>query len=263
MLAASSGPAGTRLLGLGHYRPANVITNNDLIARGVDTDDEWIKSRVGIAERRWADPNETVVDMAEAAASKALANSGLGLHDVDLVIVATCTMPTPVPAAAPQLSHRLGIDAPAAFDISSGCSGFVYALSVASAAILTGHAKNALVVGCREVLGLAGHERPQHLHHPRRRCGRGRRRPVRHGRDRPDRLGQRRQPARRGRHRRAQRVLPAGGPGGVPLGHRPDGRGRARGLPPLRPRTSRAGGVRPAPGQPADHRLAGQAPGRT
>ena len=69
-----------------------------------------------------------------AAASKALANSGLGLHDVDLVIVATCTMPTPVPAAAPQLSHRLGIDAPAAFDISSGCSGFVYALSVASAA---------------------------------------------------------------------------------------------------------------------------------
>ena len=149
-LAASPGPAGTRLLGLGHYRPANVITNHDLIARGVDTDDEWIKSRVGIAERRWADPTETVVDMAEAAASKALANSGLGLHDVDLVIVATCTMPTPVPAAAPQLSHRLGIDAPAAFDISSGCSGFVYALSVASAAILTGHAKNALVVGAEK-----------------------------------------------------------------------------------------------------------------
>ncbi len=152
-LASHSGPQGTRLLGLGHYRPANVITNDDLVARGVDTNDEWIRTRVGIAERRWADPNETVVDMAEQAASKALAASGVSVDDVDFVLVATCTMPTPVPAAAPQLAHRLGIDAPGAYDISSGCSGFVYAVNAASAAIRAGQATNVLVVAAERFSG--------------------------------------------------------------------------------------------------------------
>ena len=137
----------------GHYRPANVVTNHDLIARGVDTDDEWIKTRVGIAERRWADPDETVVDMAEAAASKALANSGVAAADIDFVLVATCTMTEPVPAAAPQLAARLGIDAPGAYDINSGCSGFVYALARPSAAIRTGQARNVLVVASERFSG--------------------------------------------------------------------------------------------------------------
>ena len=153
MIASVEGPAGARILGLGHYRPANVVTNLDLIARGVDTDDEWIKSRVGITERRWADPDETVVDMAEAAASKALANSGVAAADVDFVIVATCTMPEPVPAAAPQLAARLGVDAPGAYDISSGCSGFVYSLAAASAAVRTGQARNVLVVASERFSG--------------------------------------------------------------------------------------------------------------
>jgi 3-oxoacyl-[acyl-carrier-protein] synthase-3 len=145
-LAVAPGSPATRILGLGHYRPGNVITNHDLIARGVDTDDEWVKSRVGIAERRWADPDETVVDMAEQAASKALAASGVETSEIDLVLVATCTMPTPVPAAAPNLANRLGILAPGAYDVNSGCSGFVYALNAASAAVLTGQARNVLVV---------------------------------------------------------------------------------------------------------------------
>ncbi|HET9126783.1 MAG TPA: beta-ketoacyl-ACP synthase III, partial [Propionibacteriaceae bacterium] len=127
--------------------------NHDLIARGVDTDDDWIKSRVGIAERRFADPDETVVDLAEAAASKALAASGVARTDVELVLVATCTMPTPVPAAAPQLADRLGIASPGAFDVNSGCSGFVYALNVASAAVRAGHARNALVVAAERFSG--------------------------------------------------------------------------------------------------------------
>ena len=152
-LAARPARTGTRILGLGHYRPNNVITNNDLIARGVDTDDEWIKSRVGIAERRWADPDETVVDMAEIAGSKALAASGVPLSEVDLVIVASCTMPTPVPAAAPQLATRLGIEAPGAYDVNSGCSGFVYSLNAASAAILAGQARNVLVVAAERFSG--------------------------------------------------------------------------------------------------------------
>jgi 3-oxoacyl-[acyl-carrier-protein] synthase-3 len=152
-LASNAGPLGTRLLGLGHYRPANVITNDDLVARGVDTNDEWIRTRVGIAERRWADPNETVVDMAEQAASKALAASGVSAEDVDFVLVATCTMPSPVPAAAPHLAHRLGIDAPGAYDISSGCSGFVYAVNAASAAVRAGQATNVLVVAAERFSG--------------------------------------------------------------------------------------------------------------
>jgi len=152
-LASLPTVGGTRILGLGHYRPANVITNDDLVARGVDTDDEWIRTRVGIAERRWADPDETVVDMAEQAASKALASSGVAAGDVDLVLVATCTMPTPVPSAAPNLANRLGIGAPAAYDVSSGCSGFVYSLAAASNAVLAGQARHVLVVAAERFSG--------------------------------------------------------------------------------------------------------------
>jgi 3-oxoacyl-[acyl-carrier-protein] synthase-3 len=146
-------PLGSRIRGFGHYRPANVVTNDDLVAQGVDTNDEWIQSRVGIAERRWADPDETVVDMAEQASSKALAASGVPVADIDLVIVSTSSMPSPVPAAAPNLAHRLGIDAPGAFDISSGCSGFVYGLGAASAAVLSGQARNVLLVGSERFSG--------------------------------------------------------------------------------------------------------------
>lgn len=153
MIRTADGPAGARILGMGHYRPANVVTNQYLVDRGVDTDDEWIKTRVGIAERRWADPDETVVDMAEAAASKAMANSGVSASDVDFVLVATCTMPEPVPAAAPQLSARLGIHAPGGYDISSGCSGFVYSIGAASAAIRAGQARTVLVVAAERFSG--------------------------------------------------------------------------------------------------------------
>jgi 3-oxoacyl-[acyl-carrier-protein] synthase-3 len=152
-ISAPAGASATRIRGLGHYRPANVVTNHDLIDRGVDTDDEWVKSRVGIAERRWADPDETVVDMAEQAASKALAASGVSTAEVDLVLVATCTMPSPVPAAAPELASRLGIVAPGAYDVNSGCSGFVYALNAASAAVLAGQARNVLVVAAERFSG--------------------------------------------------------------------------------------------------------------
>jgi 3-oxoacyl-[acyl-carrier-protein] synthase-3 len=144
---------GARILGLGHYRPRNVVTNDDLVARGLDTNDEWIRTRVGIAERRWADPDESVVDMAEQAASKALANSGVAVGDVDLVLVATCTMPTPIPAAAPNLANRLGMNAPAAYDVSSGCSGFVYSLAAAASAVMTGQARYALVVASERFSG--------------------------------------------------------------------------------------------------------------
>ncbi|MFD8192295.1 beta-ketoacyl-ACP synthase III [Streptomyces wuyuanensis] len=144
---------GTRILGVGHYRPANTVTNLDLIDRGVDTSDEWIRTRVGITERHWADPDETVIDMAERASGKALADSGVEARDIDLVLVVTSTLPSPVPAAAPELAHRLGALAPGAFDIGSGCSGFVYGLGVASAAVQTGQARHVLVVASERFSG--------------------------------------------------------------------------------------------------------------
>ncbi|MGI8695089.1 MAG: beta-ketoacyl-ACP synthase 3 [Mycobacteriales bacterium] len=150
---AGPGWLSARILGLGHYQPARVVTNGDLIARGVDTTDDWVRSRVGVRERRFADPDESVVDMAEAAASKAIANAGLSPDDVDLVITATCTMPTSVPTAAPQLATRLGIDSPGAYDVNSGCSGFVYAFNAAAAAVHAGQARHALVVASERFSG--------------------------------------------------------------------------------------------------------------
>ena len=152
-LAASTQPDTTRILGLGHYQPANVVTNDDLIARGVKTDSDWIVSRLGIKSRRFADPDETVVDMAVAAGGKALANAGIDASAVDLVIVATCTMPTPVPTAAPRVAARLGILSPGAYDLNSGCAGFVYALSAASAAVQSGQAHYVLVVAAERFSG--------------------------------------------------------------------------------------------------------------
>ena len=143
-------PSGSRIAGLGHYQPPTVVTNDDLVARGVNTNDEWIQSRVGIAERRFA-MDESMLDMAVAAASKALANSGVASSDVDLVILATCTGKQQVPGGAATLASRLGIDSPGAYDINAACAGFVYAVTAASNAITSGQARNVLVVGSEKL----------------------------------------------------------------------------------------------------------------
>lgn len=142
-------PAGSRISSLGHYQPARVLTNDDL-AQVVDTSDEWIRSRVGIAERRVAG-EETVADMAAAAAEKALAGSGLTAADVDLVAVATCTAVDRCPNVATRVAARLGVPAPAAYDINTACSGFSYALATADHAIRAGAARHAIVVGAEKL----------------------------------------------------------------------------------------------------------------
>jgi len=105
----------TKILGFGGYQPDKVVTNDDL-AKIVETNDEWIRSRVGIASRRVAAPDESVADMAETAGAKALAASGLSPEAVDLVIVATCTPESPIPNVAAGVAHRLGLVARAAPD---------------------------------------------------------------------------------------------------------------------------------------------------
>ncbi|MGY1729433.1 beta-ketoacyl-ACP synthase III [Geodermatophilus sp. SYSU D01062] len=140
------GAPGARILGLGGYRPRRRVTNDEL-AQVMDTNDEWIQTRVGIAERRWASEDETLQEMAVAAGGKALAASGLAPDEVDLVILASASLKEPIPGIGPQVAHRLGIPRPGAFDLNAGCAGFCYSLEMASAAIRAGSARNALVVG--------------------------------------------------------------------------------------------------------------------
>jgi 3-oxoacyl-[acyl-carrier-protein] synthase-3 len=142
--------AGARILAFGGYQPDNVVTNDDLAAV-MDTNDEWIRSRVGIISRRIAGPDETVADMAVAAAGKAIAGSGVGLTDIDLVIVATCSTEAPIPNISASVASRLGINAPGAYDLNAACAGFCYGLATASDAIRSGSAQNVLVIGSEKM----------------------------------------------------------------------------------------------------------------
>jgi 3-oxoacyl-[acyl-carrier-protein] synthase-3 len=141
---------GTRVLAFGGYQPARVLTNDELAAT-VDTTDEWIRSRVGIASRRIAGPDESLADMATAAGGKALAASGLPASDIDLVIVATCTAETPIPNVAATVATRLGIAAPGAYDLNAACAGFCYALAAASDAVRAGTSRYTLVIGAEKL----------------------------------------------------------------------------------------------------------------
>jgi 3-oxoacyl-[acyl-carrier-protein] synthase-3 len=141
---------GTKILGFGGYQPDKVVTNDDL-AKVVDTNDEWIRARVGIQSRRFARDDETVADMAEAAGAKALAASGLEPSEVDLVIVATCSTESPMPNVAATVAHRLGIPAPGAYDLNAACAGFCYGIGAASDSVRAGSARNVLVIGAEKM----------------------------------------------------------------------------------------------------------------
>lgn len=145
-----AGAPGAKVLAFGHYQPANVVTNDDL-AKIIETNDEWIQSRVGIKERRFAGPEESEIDLAVQAGGKALAAGGLAAADIDLVIVATCTPEAPIPNLAGRVAHRLGIEAPGAYDLNAACAGFCYALASASDSIRAGSAKNVLVIGTEKL----------------------------------------------------------------------------------------------------------------
>jgi 3-oxoacyl-[acyl-carrier-protein] synthase III len=144
------GAPAARVLAFGGYQPSNVVTNDDLAAT-VDTTDEWIRSRVGIASRRLAGQDETVADMAVIAAGKALAGSGLSPADIDLVIVATCTPEVMIPNTSAIVARRLGIAAPGAYDLNAACAGFCYALAAASDAVRAGSARHVLVIGAEKL----------------------------------------------------------------------------------------------------------------
>lgn len=137
---------GSRIGAIGIYRPKTILTSDDVGKRcGVSGD--WIKSRTGIAHRRVASRAESVVDMATAAGREAIANAGLDLRDIDLVVVATSTADSTIPSAAAQVAAKLGLSHPGAFDINTACAGFCTALACADLIIRGGSARHALVIG--------------------------------------------------------------------------------------------------------------------
>ncbi len=136
----------SRIAGTGSYLPSTVLTNAEL-ARRIDTDDEWVRARTGIRERRIAADGQQTSDLALEASKQALAAAGMAPADIDLIIVATTTPDIVFPSTACILQDKLGVNGGPAFDVQAVCSGFVYALSVADRMVAAGAARNALVVG--------------------------------------------------------------------------------------------------------------------
>ncbi|MGE4056060.1 MAG: beta-ketoacyl-ACP synthase III [Vicinamibacterales bacterium] len=136
----------SRVVGTGSSLPARVLTNDDL-ARMMETSDEWISTRTGIRQRHVAADHEMASDLGAEAGRRAVESAGLGMSDIDLVIVATTTPDMMFPSTACILQRKLGIGECAAFDVQAVCTGFVYALATADLYIKAGKARNALVVG--------------------------------------------------------------------------------------------------------------------
>lgn len=145
MKSRASGPP-ISITGLGCYVPERILTNDE-IAGMVETSDEWISSRTGIRERRVAAEHEAMSDLALPAARTALAQAGVAGSDLDVIIVATVTPDMAFPATATLLADELGSADAAAYDLSAGCTGFMYAVVQAYGMLAAGLAERALVVG--------------------------------------------------------------------------------------------------------------------
>lgn len=134
------------ILGIGRYVPEKVVTNHDL-EKIMDTSDEWIRTRTGIAERRIADDTIDTSYMAVEASKKALEDAGGSGEDIDLILVATVTPDRAFPAVACVIQEAIGAKHAAAMDVSAACAGFMYGMITAQQFIQTGTYKNVLVVG--------------------------------------------------------------------------------------------------------------------
>ncbi|MDT0443744.1 beta-ketoacyl-ACP synthase III [Streptomyces johnsoniae] len=152
-LNARQGAPFARILGVGGYRPTRVVPNEEIL-KHIDSSDEWIRSRSGIATRHWADEDETVAEMALAASGKAIADAGITVEQVDAVIVSTVSHFSQTPSVATEIAHRLGAVRPAAFDISAACAGFGYGLTIGTGLIVAGSARHVLVIGVERLSDL-------------------------------------------------------------------------------------------------------------
>lgn len=149
-LTQATGPAHTRILGLGGVRGERVVPNDDLVA-AIDSSDEWIRQRTGIVTRRRAEAGTDVLDLAEGAARAALENAGLTGADIDVVILSTVTYFHQTPAGAAIIADRIGATPAAAYDISAACAGYCYGIGQADALVRAGSARNVLVIGAEKM----------------------------------------------------------------------------------------------------------------
>jgi 3-oxoacyl-[acyl-carrier-protein] synthase-3 len=146
MLKQIDRPSGSRVAGVGVYRPIRIVKNNEIIHK-IDSTDQWIRERSGIIERRYASSQETVAKMATEACLSALLDAEIDALDIDLVILATATNPAQLPNLAMEIATNIGAINAGAYDIGAACSGFSYGLAIASSAVLSGDARNVLIVG--------------------------------------------------------------------------------------------------------------------
>jgi 3-oxoacyl-[acyl-carrier-protein] synthase III len=146
MIGKANGRPRIGITGLGCYVPDRILTNDEL-ERLVDTSDEWIMTRTGIRERRIAAPEQAMSDLAVPACLDALEQAGADPAEIDLIIVATVTPDMSFPSTAALLADRLGMPAAAAYDLSAGCTGFMYAIAQAHGMLAAGLAHKAVVVG--------------------------------------------------------------------------------------------------------------------
>ncbi len=138
----------SKITGLGHFVPDNIVTNDDL-SKLMDTNDEWIQERTGIKERRWIEKGsgETSATMGAKAAKIAIERSGLTKDDIDFIVFATLSPDMYFPGCGVQIQEMLDMQTVGALDVRNQCSGFIYALSVADQFVKTGMYKNILVIG--------------------------------------------------------------------------------------------------------------------
>ncbi|MFF8956157.1 ketoacyl-ACP synthase III [Streptomyces sp. NPDC014894] len=149
----SKGAPYARIMGVGGYRPTRVVPN-EVILETIDSSDEWIRSRSGIATRHWASDEETVSAMSVEAAGKAIADAGVTPQQIGGVIVATVSHFKQTPAVATEIADKIGAVKPAAFDVSAGCAGFGYGLTLAKGMVTDGSAEYVLVIGVERLSDL-------------------------------------------------------------------------------------------------------------
>ncbi len=152
-LTVKTGSQFSSILGIGGYRPRRVVDNAE-ICTYIDSSDEWIRTRSGIIERRWASPDETVQMMSMSAARTALDRAGIEPGQIDTVIVSTVTHLHQTPAIATVIASELGATGAAAFDISAACAGFCYATAMADSFIRSGASKYVLIIGVERLSDL-------------------------------------------------------------------------------------------------------------
>ena len=152
-LNVSTGARFSKIMGIGGYRPRRVVDNAEIITY-IDSSDEWIRTRSGITERRWASDDETVSMMSQAAARKAMERAGVEPGQIDTVIVATVTHLHQTPAIATTIASELGATNAAAFDVSAACAGFCCGVAMADSFIRSGASTHVLVVGVERLSDL-------------------------------------------------------------------------------------------------------------